>query len=196
MQEFRPASVIQEDTDLAVAFARGDEAAVRALYDRYGRLVFAVALRVLGDRGLADEAAQRTFVRAWQAADRFEPGRDFAPWLVTIARRVAIDVQRRERRRPAVPLDAAPAADEAVVALPPDVADLETVWAVRTAIDQLGDDEREIVRLQHLEGLSHREIAGRLDLPLGTVKSRSHRAHRRLATRLAHLRDRSVQAGR
>jgi RNA polymerase sigma-70 factor (ECF subfamily) len=189
VQEFRPASVVQEDTELAVAFARGEEDAARALYDRYGRLVFAVALRVLADRGLAEEATQQTFVRAWQASDRFEPGRDFAPWLVSIARRAAIDIQRRERRREAGPLDEVPAGDGALVALPPDAADLEAVWTVRAAVDQLGDDEREIVRLQHLEGLTHREISDRLDLPVGTVKSRSHRAHRRLATRLSHLRD-------
>jgi RNA polymerase sigma-70 factor (ECF subfamily) len=195
VEEFRPASVVREDTDLAVAFARGDETAVRSLYGRYGRLVFTVALRVLGDRGLADEATQRTFVQAWQAADRFEPGRDFGPWLATIARRAAIDVQRRERRRRVARLDDVPASDDALVSPAPDGEVLEAVWTVRAAVDQLREEEREVVRLQHLEGLTHEEIADRLDLPLGTVKSRSHRAHRRLATRLGHLRDRSRGGG-
>ena len=77
----------------------------------------------------------------------------------------------------------------ALVALPPSAEQLERVWTVRAAIDSLDDDEREIVRLQHLEGHTHAEIADRLGIAVGTVKSRSHRAHRRLARRLAHLDD-------
>jgi RNA polymerase sigma-70 factor (ECF subfamily) len=65
------------------------------------------------------------------------------------------------------------------------------VWAVREALDELPADEREVVRLQHIDGLSHAEIAAQLDIPIGTVKSRSHRAHRRLAGRLGYLRDTS-----
>jgi RNA polymerase sigma-70 factor (ECF subfamily) len=75
------------------------------------------------------------------------------------------------------------------VELPPSAEQIETVWAVRSAVDALGDEEREIVRLQHLEGWSHSQIAEQLGIPIGTVKSRSHRAHRRLASRLSYLRD-------
>lgn len=189
VQEFRPAHVVEEDTALASALAEGQEDAVRELYRRFGRLVFTVALRVLHDRGRAEEATQQTFVQAWRHAESFDPGRDFAPWLATIARRAAIDIQRREVRREAGSLTDAPSDDPGLVVMPPSAAQIEAVWEVRAAVDSLGDQEREIVRLQHLEGWSHAQIADQLGLPLGTVKSRSHRAHQRLAGRLAHLRE-------
>ncbi len=192
MHEFRPAPVVTEDRELAIALRDGDEDAVRALYARYGGLVFTVANRVLGDRERAEEVTQHTFLQAWRNADSFEPGRAFAPWLATIARRAAIDVQRRERRRPAGALDDADAGDPALVTLPPSAEQIEAVWDVRAAIDDLVPEEREVVRLQHLEGYSHAQIAERLGVAVGTVKSRSHRAHRRLASRLDHLRSDDV----
>ena len=188
MHEFRPASVISADTELAEALQSGDPAALRELYERFGGLVFTVAVRVLGDRGRAEEATQQTFLQAWRHADRFEAGRDFAPWLATIARRASIDIQRREQRRPSVPLDAAVGADPSLVAPGPDVEQIETAWTVRRAVESLSPEEREIARLQHVDGFTHAEIAERLDIAVGTVKSRSFRAHRRLERRLAHLR--------
>ena len=173
--------------DTIEAFRRGDDAAVRAVYDAYGRLVFTVANRLLGDRGLAEEATQQTFVQAWRSASTFDGARELGPWLATIARRVAIDVHRREARRHHESLDD-PRADPVVV-LPPDVEQVYAVWQVRDALDSLSAEDRELVRLQHLEGYSHSEIAERLGIPLGTVKSRSFRIHRVLAGRLGHLRD-------
>src|SRR5690606_20646800 len=79
-------------------FRRGDHEAVRELYDLYSRRVFAIALRSLGDRDLAEVVVRRTFVNAWRAASRFDPDLGPAPWLYAIARRVAVDVYRRERR--------------------------------------------------------------------------------------------------
>jgi RNA polymerase sigma-70 factor (ECF subfamily) len=171
------------------AFRRRDPEAVRALYREYGRLVYAVAYRVLGRRDLAEDAVQQTFVNAWQAADRFDVTRDPASWLATIARRSAIDVYRREQRRPASDLADVATDDPAVVSLPPDLGAVEAVWHVRRAIDELAPDEAAVVRLQHLDGMTHSEIADELGIALGTVKSRSHRAHRRLATLLGHLRE-------
>lgn len=171
------------------AFRRRDPAAVRAFYREYGRLVYAVAHRVLGRHDLADEAVQQTFVRAWHAADRFDITRNPAPWLATIARRVAIDIQRSEGRRPTISLAGVATDDRAVVSRPPDLETLATVWHVRRAIDTLPPDEAMIVRLSHLEGMTHAQIAEKLGIALGTVKSRSHRAHRKLATLLGHLRE-------
>ena len=177
-------------TDAVIeAFRRGDDAAVRAMYGAYSRLVFTVAHRVLGDRSLADDATQQTFVQAWRAAATFEVGRDPAPWLATIARRAAIDIQRREARRPTSPLDSAPADDSALVTLPPSADQTWDAWQVRVAIDGLGQAERDVVRLQHLEGYTHSEIAEHLGVAVGTVKSRSFRAHRELANALRHLRE-------
>lgn len=189
MHEFRPAHVVEQDRELAESLQRGEESAVRTLYERYSALVFTVALRVVGDRQRAEDVLQHTFLQAWRNADHFEAGRDFAPWLATIARRSAIDVLRVERRRPSEPIgDRDQDAPDALVQLPPSAEQIEAVWAVRAAIESLDDDEREIVRLQHVDGWSHSQIAERLGIAIGTVKSRSFRAHRRLANRLGHLR--------
>jgi RNA polymerase sigma factor (sigma-70 family) len=176
------------DASVLEAFRRRESGAVRTLYREYGRLVYTVAHRVLGQHELAEEAAQQTFVRAWQAADRIDVDRDPAPWLATIAKRTAIDIYRREARRPTSALSDASASDPAMVTLPPDVDTLDAVWHVRHAIDALPPDEAAIVRLQHLDGMTHTEISEQLGIALGTVKSRSHRAHRKLASLLGHLR--------
>ncbi len=165
-------------------FRRGEPAATRELYGMFGRAVFVVALKALGDRSLAEEAVQLTFLKAWEAADRFEVGRDPGPWLYAIARRVAIDVYRRERRH----RDGHhPDAD--IVVLPPSIEHTWEAWQVRAALDRLPEHEREVVRATHYLGLSHAETAAKLGIPVGTVKSRSHSAYRRLAEMLSHLRE-------
>jgi RNA polymerase sigma-70 factor (ECF subfamily) len=174
---------VGEPVDLEL-FRSGDPDAVRMVYRAYGGLVYAVAFKALGSRELAEEAAQETFVKAWRAAATFDPARELGPWLATIARRTAIDIHRREARRPTERL-----VEAVVVELPDGVEDTFDVWAVREAIDQLPPLERDVVRLQHLEGLSQAEIAARLGVPIGTIKSRSFRAHGRLAAHLGHLRE-------
>lgn len=169
------------DAALARRFADGDPDALRALYDRYGRAVFTVAFATLRDRQLTAEAVQVTFLKAWRSADRYDPARPFAPWIYSIARRAAIDVARRERRHAGAELHEADAVTSVGMEHTWDA------WQVRRAVDRLDDTERQVVRLQHFEQLTQREIAQRLNLPLGTVKSRVHRAHRRLASALAHL---------
>ncbi len=176
------------DDDVVEGFRRGDDEAVRLVYREYGRLVYAVAHRVLGQRELAEEAAQQAFVQAWRGAASFEGARPLGPWLATIARRVAIDIHRREARRATGALDDVPADHGALITLPPSADAIHDTWAVRQAVDDLPADEHEVVRLQHLEGFTHSEIAERLGVPIGTVKSRAFRAHKRLAARLGHLR--------
>jgi RNA polymerase sigma factor (sigma-70 family) len=169
-------------------FRDGDPEAVRTVYGAYGGLVYAVAYRVLGDRMLAEEATQQAFLRAWRAAGTLDENREMAPWLATIARRVAIDVHRGEARRGGDPLESVPPSDPAVIERPRSVETTYEVWAVREAVAELPAEEREIVRLQHFEGLTQTQIAERLKMPTGTVKSRSFRAHKRLVGRLGHLR--------
>lgn len=176
------------DPESLDAFRHRDANGVRAMYREYGRLVYAVAHRVLGQHELAEEATQQTFVRAWQAAERLDADRDPAPWLATIAKRAAIDIYRREARRSTVALSDVAADDRALVSLPPDLDTLDAVWHVRQAIDTLPADEAAIVRLQHLDGMTHHEISQHLGIAVGTVKSRSHRAHGKLAALLGHLR--------
>jgi RNA polymerase sigma factor (sigma-70 family) len=177
-----------ERSIMLASFRQRDGSAVRAMYRAYGRLVYAVAHRALGRHDLAEEAVQQTFLNAWRAADRIDVDRDPAPWLATIAKRVAIDIHRREASRHTIALADAAANEMAFMSLPPDLETLDAVWQVRRAIDALSPEEATIIRLQHLDGMMQKEIAEQLGIALGTVKSRSHRAHRRLAELLGHLR--------
>ena len=170
-------------------FRDGDPAAIRAVYRDYGRLVYAVAYRVLGNAGLAEDATQQAFLQAWRAADSLDTAREIGPWLATIARRTAIDVYRREAVRAAEPLESVSVSDPALVSQPESADLVYDIWEVRQAVAGLPADEQEVVRLQHFGGLTHAEIAEKLKLPVGTVKSRSFRAHRRLAAQLGHLRE-------
>ncbi len=137
------------DAHVLARFRDGDPEAVARVYRAYGRLVHAVAYKVLGDRGLSEEATQRTFVKAWRAASRIDPEREIDGWLVTIAQRVAIDIYRRESRRAAVSLGVVSADDLGLAASGSAPEDCIEVWEVRRAVSQLPADEREIVRLQH-----------------------------------------------
>lgn len=158
------------------------------MYRAYGGLVYAVAYRILGDRALAEDAAQQAFLQAWRSAAAFDVSRDPGPWLATIARRAAIDVHRREARQAHQSMDNGTTLDRSVGTIPDGAERAYDVWEVRAAVDELPVEERDVVRLQHLEGFTHAQVADRLGIPLGTVKSRSNRAHRRLAQRLGHLR--------
>jgi len=164
-------------------FRIGDPDAVRAVYMRYSGAVHTVARSIVGNQDLADDVVQQTFVKAWRAASTFDANRDLAPWLYSIARRTAIDMIRYERR----PTRGGHVGETDVGI---DTISFERTWEifeVRRAIDDLPEAERVVVALSHLEGLTHAEIAERLQIAPGTVKSRSHRAHRRLAAALSHL---------
>jgi RNA polymerase sigma-70 factor (ECF subfamily) len=180
-------TVALDDAELASRFASGDADMVRVVYQTHGRLVFSIAYKVLGDAGLAEDATQQTFVQAWRSARKYDPDRPLGAWLSTIAKRVAIDVYRREKRHRN--LDNIDTSDSAsLVTLPPSVDQIHDVAEVRRALDELPAPDRRLIRMQHFDELSHAEIARELEIPLGTVKSRTFRAHRRLAGALAHLR--------
>jgi RNA polymerase sigma-70 factor (ECF subfamily) len=175
------------DADTRARFCDGDPDAVRTVYRTYGRLVYAVAYRLLGNHSLSEEATQQTFVKAWRASRRVDMSRELGPWLATIARRAAIDLHRRDARHSAVPLDDVAAGESALVSQPTKIETINNVWEVRRAVSTLPAEDRQVVRLQHFEGLTHVQIAQRLGVPVGTVKSRSYRAHKRLATALADV---------
>ena len=181
-----------DDRELATRFRTGDEAAIRELYRRFGGPVFTVAKSLLADREQAAEAAQQTFVQAWRAARTFDASKPLAPWLYAIARRVAIDMFRKNQRT--IPA----ARNEENGDIPVESISFERIWEaweIRRAVDELPAEEKAVVRLQHYEGLTHSQIAGRLGVAVGTVKSRSHRAHRRLAAALVHLIEGSAKVG-
>jgi RNA polymerase sigma-70 factor (ECF subfamily) len=173
---------------VVVRLQAGDADAIRDLYETFGRSVWAVAFRIVGRRDLADDVAQRTFVQAWEHAHTLDPERDPGPWLHTVARRAAIGLLRKERPDRTLSL-----ADDGVSRLPAGDSDLEVrtweTFEVRRALDKLPQDERNVVRLTHLLGYAQAEVAERLGIPLGTVKSRMGRAFKRLAAELAHVRD-------
>jgi RNA polymerase sigma-70 factor (ECF subfamily) len=169
--------------DLFRRFAAGEDAAFTEVYRTYAGLMFAVAMRSVGQRELAADVVQQAFVKAWRSAATFSADQALAPWLCTITRRTAIDVWRAERRHTSDELDSqAEAATN-----DPSIETVWEAWQVRQALDDLPGEEREVVHLAYLEGLTHTETAERLGIPLGTVKSRSHRAHKRLSGLLAHL---------
>lgn len=174
-------------SDLVRRLQAGDQRAVADLYAEYGRGVWAVAYRLLERRDLADDATQQTFVQVWKHAASLDPDRDPGPWLRTVARRCAIAVLRRERPGTVVSLE-----EHGRTLESPDEDRSErtwTAWQVRRAIDELPAEERDTLRLTHYGGLSHQEAAERLGVPVGTVKSRSGRAYKRLADKLARLRE-------
>lgn len=177
------------DPEILQRFRLGEEDAVKTVYERYQGPVFAVSLSILGDHALAADATQQTFIKAWRAAGSFQPDRALGPWIYTIARRTAIDILRKQNR--SIVSDKV---DSVILPL-----GMDTVWEVfevRSALDQLPDDEREVLRLSHFDGLTHAEIAEHMGIPIGTVKSRSHRAHQRLVALLDHLRDEGNRGGR
>ncbi len=175
--------------DLSARFAAGDGEAVREVVAEFGGPIRTVARSMVAEPELVSEIVQQTFIKAWKASSSFDPERELAPWLYSIARRTAIDVLRRERR-PTMG-DHEPETDVAVMPM-----SFERTWEryeVRRALEQLSPEEGEVIRLSHLMGVPHSEIAQRLGLPIGTVKSRSNRALKRLAVALGHLNDSGIQ---
>jgi RNA polymerase sigma-70 factor (ECF subfamily) len=169
-------------------FRAGDPDAVRDVFRRYAGSVTTVARSIVRDPELVADVVQQTFVKAWRAAATFEGERELGPWLYAIARRTAIDVLRSESH----PTRGGhlPEVDGAAAAAT--VMSFERTWEVheiRRALDDLPEAERDVVRRSHLLGQTHEEIAHALGVPVGTVKSRSNRAHRRLGAALAHLLD-------
>ncbi len=171
--------------DVRAKFRAQDVDALAAVYDRYQRAVWSVTLRTTGTDHLAQEAMQDTFIRAWQAAGSYDVARPLGPWLMTIARRTALDLLRREFR----PTRGGHEEEQDAVVQAPGIDEAWLSWEIQEALAQLTEEEREIVRLSFFEDLTQAQIAVRLTIPVGTVKSRSHRAHRRLAELLAHVRD-------
>ena len=156
--------------------AGGDSGApLRRLYQRYERRLYGFGLRLLGQPGLAEELVQETWVRLWQSAPRFDPDRGTVrAFLFTIARRVAVDLYRRPSSRAlgAEVEDAGAveaAADQVLLAV-----------TVRDAMEALSPAHREVLELVYDEDLKLADVAERLDVPLGTVKTRAHHALRGL----------------
>lgn len=158
----------EAEAALLARMADGDDEAVAALYDAYAGPVYGFGLRRLGDPPLAEELVQVVMTRVWRLAGRYEPSRgSVRTWVFTIARTAAIDLYRRRSR--AEPTAAPPEQAEAV----DELEWLLRAEAVRAALDRLSTEHREVLDLAYFRGWAQHEIAHRLNLPLGTVKSRT-----------------------
>src|SRR5947208_5189657 len=159
------------DTDFALVSGvrSGDESAMARLYDKYSSIVYSVALRVLGDTGVAEDVLQEVFMQLWRNPGVFDSSRgNMAAWLAVIARNRAIDSLRK--RRPETDIA------DVVVSVEPDLAgDTERARAMEKIRGVLGDmpaAQRSALEMAYFEGLTHTEIAARTGEPLGTVKTR------------------------
>jgi len=163
------------DVELTRSLARGDEAALRQLYERHGGLVLALATRMLGSREEAEEVLHDTFYRLWQNAHRFDPERAAVrTYLYALARNLCLSRLRARRSRPvAADLDEHHVAYQVAMSADPDP--VPALMAAR-ALSVLDDGDRLLVEEAFFGGWSYSELAARHGLPLGTVKSRIKRA--------------------
>ena len=158
------------DEELIGVLRGGDaDESMRVLFRAYGGPLYGFAFKRLGDAGLAEEIVQETMLRVWQNAERFDRNEgSVRAWLYEIATNLVIDAHRRRLVRP-------PAGGHAHVEVSTSSEEFEQEilrWQLRSVIAQLRPEHREVIALVHFEGLKLREVADRLRIPVGTVKSR------------------------
>ena len=181
-----------EDAALLRLVAEGDDDAFMELYARYERLAYALTLRVIGDRQLAEDAFAEALLTVWRSASRFDGTRgSVRTWILTIVHRRAVDVVRRENRervraRVEPPVGNAAAADETA-------GQREERVRVQEALRRLPDRERELIELAYYAGYTQSDLATALDLSLGTVKSRMFAGLARLRELLTETGERGEQ---
>jgi RNA polymerase sigma-70 factor (ECF subfamily) len=176
-----PARVGPDDGDdaaLVRTWIGGSDVAMRLVWERYGTLVHTYCVRALHDRDLAADCVQETFISAWRSRARFDPARGSLPaWLLGIARHRIQDAYRSRAR---TPLSTGSADADTSPIAPDDPADLVERLLLADALSTLAERPRQVLELAFYKGLSQSEIADRLELPLGTVKSDMRRALLRL----------------
>jgi RNA polymerase sigma factor (sigma-70 family) len=176
------------DEALISLVASSDDGALAELYDRFGRVAYGLALRILRDEALAQDAVQEAFLALWHSADRFLAERAKAStWILTLVHRRSVDLVRREDRRRGEPLERAPEAATTSTA-EDEVALGFQRRVVQEALRRLPAEQREALELGYYGGLTQSELAERLGQPLGTIKSR-------MFAGLTRLRDLLAQAG-
>jgi RNA polymerase sigma-70 factor (ECF subfamily) len=180
-----------DDAALAAAIAGGEAEALEQLYRRYRAIAFATAYALLQDAAAAEDVTQDAFLRAWRGASIFQANRgSLRSWLLAIVRHRAVDALRARqidaRAQPRLMRIAdAPSHDD-----PPELfAAMSDAARLRLALDHLPCEQRDVIELAFLSGLTHGEIAARIGAPLGTVKGRVRLGLRRLRRELADLRE-------
>jgi len=183
------AAEAETDRRLVGRMGTGDEQALGELYDRHARLLYSLALRILRERADAEDVLQEAFAQAWRQASRFEASRgSVVGWLVTVTRSRALDRLRQRRAQADTAVDSELAWRDPVD--PTLAIDLQLVTAqqaerVRRALAGLTEEQRLPLELAYYEGLSQSEIAAKLRIPLGTIKTRTRQTLRRLRDALA-----------
>jgi RNA polymerase sigma factor (sigma-70 family) len=181
-----------EDEELVHRVAQGDERALSELYDRYSRPVYATGIRSLRDAHLAEELVQDAFISVWRGAASFDPRRaSFATWLYRVTHNRVVDLARRRRVRPKF------VGDEPLrsVSGGPEPEASVDGWDVARALSRIPQEHREVLTLAYFEGLSQREISRRTGVPLGTIKSRTTAALKRLHRSLVNPAAEETQRG-
>jgi RNA polymerase sigma-70 factor (ECF subfamily) len=172
-------AVDTSDESLLARVATGDDDALGSLYDRFGRVAYGLALRILRDERLAEDAVQEAFLAVWRQAASFRPERANArAWVLTFVHRRAVDLVRREERRRTEPLE--PEAEPATGSTAEAAELRRRREAVQHALAQLPEEQRRPIELAYYGGLSQSELAERLGEPLGTIKSRMFTGLKRL----------------
>lgn len=173
------------DDEMDAAFGSGEEWALRAAYERFAPLVHTIALRTLGNTADAEEVTQQVFVKAWRAAPGFDPSRGaLRAWLTAITRNAVTDVQRSRQREWALTERVASFEARSDKSAEPSLEQVVDASLVVDELAALGQPQETILRLAFYDGYTHEQIADRLDLPLGTVKSHIRRSLQRLRRRL------------
>jgi len=195
-QSGREALQARDERALVDRLVSRDQAALGELHDRYARVVYAMALKISGSPGEAEDVTIDTFWQVWQQANRYDPVRgSVGAWICTIARSRALDRLRTQRRSPLIATDEPTERVDLKVDEDPeqDVFLAERSAIVRSALGELSDTQREAIELAFYHGLSHAEIADRLNEPLGTIKTRIRLGLSKMRDRMAaHLK--SVRA--
>jgi len=160
------------DEELIARVRWREEPALAAIYDRYSRLIYMVALRIVGDRESAEEVMQDVFQAVWQSAGSFQPSGNFSAWLIGIARHRAIDATRSRRHRARAREELL---DDERIAIHGDAGEADVLMlraVVRAALAELPASQRQAIELGYYGGLTQNEIAAQIGEPVGTVKSR------------------------
>ena len=171
--------IVADDAQLAALVLQGDQAAFGYLFDRYREAIYRLFVQRTGDKSDADDLLQETFIKVYMNIDRYSPDYTFGQWVYTIARNTLIDYLRRRSDDVSIderflsPVSPGPTPEESVI-------NLQQRTQIERYLERLTPRYRRLVVLRFFDGLSYEEIAARLDLPLGTVKTQIHRARGRM----------------
>ncbi len=162
----------EDDTSLAARMQRRDPQALAELYDRYGRVTFSLIVRVVRDAGIAEDLVQETFLRVWNRVHGFDAQKgSLGPWLLAVARNRAIDYLRTAGGRDRQLREFEEPEPARYCDMEKDILSSDNARRVKSAVEKLSSEQRQVIELAYFEGLSQAEMAERMGQPLGTVKT-------------------------